>query len=236
MSILEFKNVNFQYSEELKMVLHDVSFTLEKGKTYAFVGPTGEGKSTTASLIARLYDPTAGEIIFQGKNLKDWTADDLYWEIGFILQEPYLYTGSVLDNIVYGNKDFIKYSRIFNTDQAVDDEFREFEDILKQKGLYKLIHVFPEGLKTMVTNNSENISLGQKQIINFMRIMLRNPSFVILDEATANLDTVTEQLLQEILDSLPKDTTKVIIAHRLNTIKSADQIFAVGGGKVKIQG
>ena len=217
------------------MVLNNVSFALEKGKTYAFVGPTGEGKSTTASLMSRLYDPTSGDVIFQGKNLRDWDADDLYWEIGFILQEPYLYSGSVLDNIVYGNKDFEKYSRVFDTDETEEQEYAEFEEVLKQKGLYKLIHVFPEGLKTMVTNNSENISLGQKQIINFMRIMLRNPSFLILDEATANLDTVTEQLLQEILDSLPKETTKMIIAHRLNTIKSADQIFAVGGGKVRIQ-
>jgi ATP-binding cassette, subfamily B, bacterial len=145
-----------------------------------------------------------------------------------------LYTGSVLDNIVYGNQDFVKYSRIFEDGETKDQEYAEFEEVLKQRDLFKLLHIFPEGLKTQVTNNSENISLGQKQIINFMRVILRNPSFLILDEATANLDTVTEQTLQEILDGLPKSTTKMIIAHRLNTIKTADQVFMVGGGKVRI--
>jgi ATP-binding cassette, subfamily B, bacterial len=235
MSILEFKNVSFQYDVGQKMILKDVSFSMDAGKTYAFVGPTGEGKSTTASLISRLYEPTAGEIVFQNKNLNDWSSEDLYWEIGFILQEPYLYTGSVLDNIVYGNRDFIKYSRIFENDETKNLEYAEFEEVLKQKDLSRLLHIFPEGLKTQVTNNSENISLGQKQIINFMRVILRNPSFLILDEATANLDTVTEQSLQEILDGLPESTTKMIIAHRLNTIKTADQVFMVGGGKVKSQ-
>jgi ATP-binding cassette subfamily B protein len=142
-----------------------------------------------------------------------------------------------MENIVYGNTlynyDFSSLqSKSHEDDNASSTLFTEFEEVLKQKNLYQLINIFPEGLQTKVTNNSENISLGQKQIINFMRIILREPSFLILDEATANLDTVTESILQKILDSISKDTTVLIIAHRLNTIKDADQIFLVGGGRI----
>jgi ATP-binding cassette, subfamily B, bacterial len=125
------------------------------------------------------------------------------------------------------------FSSAFNPNVS-KEEGKQFEKILIDKGLDKLIALFPDRLKNEVTNNSANISLGQKQIINFVRVILRSPSFLILDEATANLDTITEKLLQEILDKLPKDTTKVIIAHRLNTIKNVDQIFQVGGGRVEI--
>jgi ATP-binding cassette, subfamily B, bacterial len=233
MNIVEFKNVSFGYEGSQKLILNDVSLSMEKGKTYAFVGPTGEGKSTTASLISRLYQPTSGEIFFQNKNLQVWKAEDLYWEIGFILQEPYLFSGTVLDNLVYGNQDYQHLGNVYAQNEISEAEYENFSKILQEKKLDTLIGLFSDGLKTQITNNSENISLGQKQIINFMRIMLRNPSFVILDEATANLDTVTEQILQEILDALPKDTTKMIIAHRLNTVKSADKVFTVGGGQIK---
>jgi ATP-binding cassette, subfamily B, bacterial len=233
---IEFKNVSFGYSQDAPLVLNDISLTLEKGKSYAFVGPTGQGKSTTASLMARLYEPTSGQILFQGKDLKDWDSQALYSEIGFILQEPYLFSGTVLDNIVYGNPDFKQYSMVFDESGTTEEaEYESFLVILKNKGLEKLIDLFPDGLKTVVTNNSENISLGQKQIINFLRVIIREPSFLILDEATANLDTITEKLLQQILDSLPKTVTKMIIAHRLNTIKDVDQVFLVGGGKVEVR-
>ncbi len=248
MSILEFKNVSFRYNPQAEDVLENVSFSLEIGKSYAFVGPTGEGKSTTASLMARLYKPTTGQILFQEKDLQAWEANELYHQIGFILQEPYLFSGTVLDNLIYGNDKLTKYtspaastptvtagneSNQLNSNLSNSPSESEFLELLTTKGLAKLIEVFPEGLKTVVTNNSDSISLGQKQIINFLRIILREPSFLILDEATANLDTITEKTLQEILDSLPKTTTKMIIAHRLNTIKNVDQVFLVGGGKVK---
>ncbi|MEM1312788.1 MAG: ATP-binding cassette domain-containing protein [Patescibacteria group bacterium] len=235
MSILEFRNVSFQYAEDQKMILRDVSLTMDSGKTYALVGPTGEGKSTTASLISRLYEPTSGQILLRDKDLREWDALELYWEVGFILQEPYLYSGTVLDNIIYGNPDYKQFSSIFSQSEEESIDYSQFEQVLKQKNLFSLVSNFSEGLSTMVTNNSENISLGQKQIINFMRVILRDPSFLILDEATANLDTVTEQSLQVILDELPASTTKLIIAHRLNTIKVADQVFMVGGGKVQIE-
>jgi ATP-binding cassette, subfamily B, bacterial len=232
-SILQFNNVTFSYSPESKKILNNVSLELEQGKSYALIGPTGEGKSTTASLMSKLLTPNSGQIIFQNKDLSDWEGVDLYQQIGFILQEPYLFTGSLLDNIVYGNNELMHFSSAFNPNVS-KEEGKQFEKILVDKGLDKLIALFPDRLKTEVNNNSANISLGQKQIINFVRVILRSPSFLILDEATANLDTITEKLLQEILDKLPKTTTKVIIAHRLNTIKNVDQVFQVGGGRVEI--
>jgi ATP-binding cassette, subfamily B, bacterial len=231
-AILQFKNVTFSYTPDSKKILNNVSIELGEGKSYALIGPTGEGKSTTASLMSRLLNPNSGEIIFQNKDLLDWEEVDLYKQIGFILQEPYLFTGTLLDNIVYGNDDLIHFSSAFNPNVS-KEEGKKFEKILTDKGLDKLIALFPDRLKTEVTNNSANISLGQKQIINFVRVILRSPSFLILDEATANLDTITEKLLQEILDKLPRTTTKVIIAHRLNTIKNVDQVFQVGGGRVE---
>ena len=234
MNVVELKNVSFSYIEGGKKILDDVTLTMERGKSYAFIGATGEGKSTTASLISKLYKPDSGEVLFEDKNVWDWSDEELYYKIGFILQEPFLFSGTVLDNIVYGNPEFQSYSMVFDEDGVKEcEEYELFMKILEEKGLSKLIDLFPDGLQTEVSDNSENISLGQKQVVNFLRIIIREPDFLILDEATANLDTVTEKLLQEILDSLPKTTTRMIIAHRLNTVKNADQVFLVGGGKIK---
>ena len=216
--ILSFDHVYFTYSEG-KSVLHDVSFTLQKGKTYAFVGPTGGGKTTTASLAARLFDPTQGTIYLDGKDIRSYTFEDRAMKIGFILQEPFLFTGTVGENILYGNTSYGTYSN------------EALGDLLKEKGLDGLLTRFENGLMTTV-GASDSISLGQKQLIAFMRAVLRNPEILILDEATANIDTVTEQLLEEILNKLPKDTTKIIIAHRLNTIQNADEIFFVNNMSV----
>ena len=232
-TILQFNNVTFSYAPDSKVILNNISLELEQGKSYALIGPTGEGKSTTASLMSRLLTPTSGTIMFHNKNLQEWKEIELAREIGFILQEPYLFSGTLLDNTVYGNNELMHFSSAFNPSVS-KEEGKEFEKLLTEKGLDKLIALFPDGLKTEVTNNSANISLGQKQIINFVRVILRSPSFLILDEATANLDTITEKLLQEILDKLPPTTTKVIIAHRLNTIRNVDQIFQVGGGRLEV--
>ncbi|NTU98819.1 ABC transporter ATP-binding protein, partial [Candidatus Falkowbacteria bacterium] len=218
-ALLEFKNVFFQYTEG-KDILHNINFKLDKGKTYALVGPTGGGKTTTASLMARLYDATKGEVLLDGKNIRTYSPDERVKKIGFILQDPFLFTGTVRDNLLYGNEPY------------QDCNNSQLEKIIKESGLELLLERFDSGLDTKVNNNGGGLSIGQKQLIAFMRIVLRKPEILILDEATANIDTVTEQLLEHILNNLPAQTTKVIIAHRLNTIKNADEIFFVNDGEI----
>jgi len=218
-SLLSFRNVSFAYTTGNE-ILTNVSFNLERGKTYAFVGPTGGGKTTTASLIARLYDPTAGQILLNGVDIRSLNANERTGKIGFILQEPFLFTGTIRDNILYGNACFMNLS----------DE--ELMGELKAVGLDGLLERFEGGLAAEIKSTGEGISLGQKQLIAFIRAVLRRPDLLILDEATANIDTVTEQLLDEILQKLPDSTTRIIIAHRLNTIESADEIYFVNSGAV----
>jgi ATP-binding cassette subfamily B protein len=218
-SLLNFRNVSFKYPNG-KEVLHKVSFDLERGKTYAFVGPTGGGKTTTASLIARLYDATKGTILLDNKDIRSYTPEQRCRKIGFILQEPFLFSGTVRENILYGNLEYRDYS---NT---------QLSQAITEAGLESLLLRFENGLDTKVHTSVDSISLGQKQLIAFMRAILRKPELLILDEATANIDTVTEQLLDNILRKLPESTTRVIIAHRLNTIENADEIFFVNTGKI----
>jgi len=218
-ALLSFKKVSFTYPNG-KEVLHHVSFDLEKGKTYAFVGPTGGGKTTTASLIARLYDPTKGTILLDGRDIRSYTPEERAKKVGFILQEPFLFTGTIRDNILYGNEEYKDFTK------------EQLEVVIKEAGLENLLEHFDAGLDTKVQTSGDGVSLGQKQIIVFIRAVLRKPELLILDEATANIDTVTEQLLEEILQKLPATTTRVIIAHRLNTIENADEIYFVNSGKV----
>ncbi len=218
-SLLSFQNVSFQYPNG-KRVLHHINFDLEKGKTYAFVGPTGGGKTTTASLIARLYDPTEGTIFLNGKDLKSFTSAEKTKKIGFILQEPFLFNGTIKENILYGNSLL----------QSMGEN--ELQQLIENAGLSELLLRFEKGLDTKITSGGESMSLGEKQIIAFIRAVLRKPEILILDEATANIDTITEKLLEKILLLLPESTTKVIIAHRLNTIENADEIFFINYGEV----
>jgi len=218
-ALLEFKNVHFSYDES-REILHNISFKLERGKTYALVGPTGGGKTTTASIIARLYDATNGTVLLDGKDIRTYEPAERTKKIGFILQEPFLFTGTVRENILYGNEKYVDYSN------------DQLEQAIKEASLGSLLAIFEQGLDTKVTSGGDSISLGQKQLIAFMRAVLRNPELLILDEATANIDTITEKLLSDILDNLPKTTTRVIIAHRLNTIENADEIFFVNSGEV----
>jgi len=218
-ALMEFRNVSFRYVEGKDVLRHD-SFRMEKGKTYALVGPTGGGKTTTASLIARLYDPTEGTVWLDGRDIRTYTPAERSKKIGFILQEPFLFTGTVRENILYGNEEYKDFTN------------EQLTGVIHRSGLETLLTRFDEGLDTKVTSAGESISLGQKQLIAFIRAVLRNPELLILDEATANIDTVTEKMLEEILRRLPDTTTRVIIAHRLNTIENADEIFFVNGGEI----
>jgi len=215
--LLEFEHVHFGYPDG-EEILSDICIQLEEGKTYALVGPTGGGKTTTASLMARLYDPTKGTVYLDGKDIRTYDPMERSKMIGFILQEPFLFTGTVGENIVYGNEEYEKYS------------MEQLKNLLDETGLLPLLSQFQDGLETKVSLSADTISLGQRQLIAFIRAVLRRPKLLILDEATANIDTITEQLLEEVLQKLPKETTRVIIAHRLNTIENADEIFFVNSG------
>ncbi|GAB3494837.1 ABC transporter ATP-binding protein [Spirosoma knui] len=218
-SLLSFRNVSFSYPNGSD-VLHNITFDLERGKTYALVGPTGGGKTTTASLIARLYDPTSGTVLLDGTDIRGYSAAERSRKIGFILQEPFLFTGTVRENILYGNETYQSYTN------------EQLAAVIQETNLEKLVERFDQGLDTHVQTVGDTISLGQRQLIAFMRAVLRNPDLLILDEATANIDTITEQLLDEILQNLPESTTRIIIAHRLNTIETANDIFFINAGQV----
>ncbi len=218
-ALLAFEHVGFGYPGGSE-VLHDATFALERGKTYALVGPTGGGKTTTAALMARLYDPTRGRVLLDGRDIRSCQPDERARRIGFILQEPFLFTGTIRDNILYGHNQYAGYSG------------EQLMRLLTEHNVAELVARFENGLDTKVTSSGEGISLGQKQLIAFMRAVLRDPEILILDEATANVDTVTEQLLEQILAKLPASTTKVIIAHRLNTIADADEIFFINAGTI----
>ncbi|UAY55146.1 ABC transporter ATP-binding protein [Arachidicoccus terrestris] len=221
--VINFKDVDFEYPGG-KKVLHHINFSMEQGKTYALVGPTGGGKTTTASLIARLYDPTSGLVLLNGRDIRSYTANQRTAKIGFILQEPFLFSGTLRDNILYGNDQYKNLDNI------------ELTRLMERMGLSGLLMRFEKGLDTTLNGAGDDISLGQKQLIAFIRAVIRQPEILILDEATANIDTVTEQLLSDILRKLPGSTTRIIIAHRLNTIENADEIFFVNAGEITAAG
>ena len=227
-ALLRFENVGFSYPGG-KRVLNDVSLTLERGRTYALVGPTGGGKTTTAMLMARLYDPSEGKVYLDGRDIRSFDTAERTVRIGFILQDPFLLGGTVGDNIVYGHPELASLTDKAQVDAILDEQMTKL-------GLGGFMARFDQGLETPVKGGGDGLSLGQKQLVAFLRAVLRRPDILILDEATANIDTVTEQMLEEVLDKLPASTTKVIIAHRLNTIQNADEIFFVGGGGLTAAG
>jgi ATP-binding cassette subfamily B protein len=211
--------VSFSYDEK-NMVIENANLSFEPGKTYALVGPTGGGKSTLASIMAHLYDPTTGYVYLNGKDITMYSQEETAKEISVILQDPILFTGTVAENILYANSDFKNIS------------IEDLNRILEHKGFKEVIQRFEQGLATVIKQNGAGLSIGQRQLVSFMRAILREPKLLILDEATANIDTVTEAILTKTLAALPPETTKIIIAHRLNTIKDADEIMFVNGHHV----
>lgn len=238
---ITFDSISFSYPNNDKPIFENISFSVPTNSKFAIVGPTGEGKSTIAKLMSGLAEPTHGTITVFGQPLKNWSQGEFYNSLGFILQDPFMFSGSVARNIIYGNPAYEVLNQKIITLTGAEREAAHAElvaqleaDIVSNQ-LDSIIPEVTQFLETEVSNNSQNISQGQKQIINFMRVLLRRPRILILDEATANLDTVTERYLQEALDRLNSKVTQIVIAHRLSTIKDADYIMSVGGGEVNVE-
>ncbi len=217
-----FKNVGFHYPSRREIkVLKGVNFTANFGQKIAIVGPSGVGKSTIASLLLRFYDIDSGEILVDGKNIYDYDLENLRGNMSIVPQDVILFGGTIKENIAYGNPD------------ASDDEIML---AAKQANALNFIESFPEKFETLVGERGVKLSGGQRQRIAIARALLKNPSILILDEATSSLDSESEKLVQEALEILMEGRTSIIIAHRLSTIRSADQILVLDNGVIAEQG
>ena len=212
---IEFKNMSFSYNQNQKLI-EGFNLTIKKGQDVAIVGPTGAGKTTLINLLMRFYDPVSGDICINGQSSLDITKQSLRQNIGMVLQDTWIFTGTILDNIRYFKKD------------AGEEEVRE---AAKKAHADIFINTLPDGYMTLVSNKS-GLSEGQRQMIAIARVMLLNPELVILDEATSNIDTRSEMLITQAFDTMMKEKTSIVIAHRLSTIEKADIIIVMKDGKI----
>ncbi|MEX0746344.1 MAG: ABC transporter ATP-binding protein [Phycisphaeraceae bacterium] len=213
---VEFDDVSFAYNPDTP-VLFDVNFTAEPGQTIALVGHTGSGKSTIINLISKFYLPTGGRVLIDGQDIRLVTADSLARQLGIVLQQNFLFTGSVIDNIRVGKPDA--------TDEDVVEAARKLDCL-------DLFEAMPEGLYTEVGERGTNLSLGQRQLVCFTRAMLADPRIMILDEATSSVDTMTEARIQKALAVLLTNRTSFVVAHRLSTIRHADDVLVLDAGRI----
>ena len=214
---LNFNNVSFSYLPDVP-VLDDLSIEVSPGQTLAIVGPTGAGKSTIVSLVARFYDVKSGSVTVDGYDVRNITHESLAKQMSMVLQEPFLYSTTVAENI-----------RFAKTSVTQSD----IETATKALGAHEFIMNLPQGYETVLLERGSNLSVGERQLISFARALVADPRILILDEATANVDSHTEQLIQDALKALLEGRTAVIIAHRLSTIKEADQILVLKQGKLE---
>jgi ABC-type multidrug transport system fused ATPase/permease subunit len=217
---VEFKGVGFAY-EPGRPVLHDISFAAEPGQTVALVGATGSGKSTIVNLVAKLYLPASGQILLDGHEIQSVTSASLHRQIGSVTQDNFLFTGTVLENI-----------RIARPD-ASDEEIRKAAEALD---VLDLIQDLPNGFQTVIGQRGSGLSLGQRQIVCFVRAMLADPKILILDEATSSVDTMTEARLQHALGKLLQGRTSFVVAHRLSTVRHADLVLVLERGRIVERG
>ena len=219
---VEFKNVSFAYADDLDtIVLNDVSFKAKPGETIALVGPTGAGKTTIISLITRFYDSIKGQVLIDGYDVKDVTVESLRNQLGIMTQDNYLFTGTIKENIRYGKLD------------ATDEEI---EAAAKVVNAHEFITKLEKGYDTELTERGGGLSAGQRQLIAFARTILSDPKILILDEATSSIDTKNELMVQAGIAAILKNRTSFVVAHRLSTIRSADRIFVIDGGKIAEEG
>ncbi len=217
---IRFEGVSFSYEPGLE-VLHDINLHCASGQTTALVGPTGAGKSTIVSLIARFYDVTKGSILVDGYDIRGIKQTDYRRQTGLVLQDPFLFSATIRENIRYGNL------------EAGDDEVIA---AAKAVGAYDFITRLEKGYDTELQERGQNLSMGQRQLISFARALLADPVILLLDEATANIDSYSEHVLQEGLQKLIKGRTTVVIAHRLSTVRNADRIVVLDGGRIVEEG
>ncbi len=217
---VEFKNVHFGYHPD-KIIIKDFSTKVYKGQKIAIVGPTGAGKTTMVKLLMRFYDINSGEILIDGHNIQDFNRSDLRRMFGMVLQDTWLFNGTIMDNI--------RYSKLDATDEEVIKA-------AKAAHVHHFISTLPDGYQMILNEEASNVSQGQKQLLTIARAILADPKILILDEATSSVDTRTEIMIQKAMDSLMKGRTSFIIAHRLSTIRDADLILVMNEGDIVEQG
>lgn len=218
---IEFRDVSFSYVKGEKQILNNLNLKIRKGGNVALVGPSGGGKTTLCNLIPRFYEAESGEILLDGKNIKDITLRSLRSNIGVVAQDVYLFSGTIRDNLVYGKAD------------ATEEELVE---ACKKAGAHEFISALPDGYDTYIGERGVKLSGGQKQRISIARVFLKNPPVLLLDEATSALDNESEKLVQESLERLAQGRTTLTIAHRLTTIRNADEIVVLTEDGIAEQG
>ncbi|MDU5107935.1 ABC transporter ATP-binding protein [Clostridium sp.] len=218
---VEFKNVSFAYDDNKDLVLKNVSFKVKEGEKIALVGETGAGKTTIVSLISRFYNPSQGDILIDDKNIFEYNLSSLRSQMGIMLQDTFLFSATIKENLKYGKLD------------ATDEEIIE---AAKAVNAHDFIMSLEHGYDTLVNERGTRLSLGQRQLLSFARALLANPRILILDEATSNIDTQTEIIVQKGIERLLENRTSFVIAHRLSTIRDCDKIIVIDGGEIKEEG
>ena len=220
-SDITFEDVTFHYPDGNENILEHFNLHVPAGTTVAIVGETGAGKSTLVNLACRFFEPTQGRILIDGVDYRERSQSWLHSALGYVLQSPHLFTGTIMENIRYGKL------------EATDEEVIEAAKIVSADQVAKRLE---KGWQTDVGEGGDSMSTGEKQLISFARAVLADPAIFVLDEATSSIDTETEQLIQNAISYLLKDRTSFIIAHRLSTIRQADVILVVNAGKIIEQG
>lgn len=218
---IKFENVSFHYFDDDKLILKDFNFEIKDGESVAFIGSTGSGKSTIVNLICKFYNPTSGGIYLDGINYRNIDKTCLYNNLGYVLQQPQLFSISIKENIKFGNEN------------ATDEEILKVCNLL---GIDEFISKLPNGIDTVIGETGYNISGGQKQLISFARALIKNSKLLVLDEATSSIDTETEKIIQNKMKDILKGKTSIIVAHRLSTIKHCDKIVLIENGNILEQG
>jgi len=217
---VEYRGVSFAYRADVP-ALHDITLSVKPGQCVALVGPTGAGKSTLVALLSRFYEATGGEILLDGRNVAGITLRELREQIGVVSQETFLFNGTILDNLRFGRPDATR---------------AEIEEMARAACVHEFVSVMPEGYDTHVGERGVKLSVGEKQRISIARALLKNPPVLVLDEATASVDTATEQLIQQALQRLLAGRTSFVIAHRLSTVRHADLILVLQKGHILERG